>query len=88
MIVFDTAFPFFGVTVTATLHVPTFKPLSEVPDTLQNFVVLAPTFRETFEFGRTLIFAKVAIDFAEAVLNTLSLKLLLPKSPVTPLAPD
>jgi hypothetical protein len=86
--VFDTAFPFLGLTVTATLQDPTFKPLSEVPDTLQNFVELAATFRETFEVERTLIFANVAIDFADAVFDTLSRKLLLPKSPVTPLAPD
>jgi hypothetical protein len=31
--------PFLGFTVTVTLHVPTFKPLSEVPDTLQNATI-------------------------------------------------
>jgi hypothetical protein len=33
--VFEIALPFFGVTVTVTLHEPTFKPLRVVPDTLQ-----------------------------------------------------
>jgi len=35
--VFETALPFFGVTVTVTLHDPAFKPLRVVPDTLQYF---------------------------------------------------
>ena len=35
--VFEVALPFFGVTVTVTLHVPALTPLSVVPDTLQYF---------------------------------------------------
>ena len=35
--VFEVALPFFGATVTVTLHVPVLTPLSVVPDTLQYF---------------------------------------------------
>ena len=37
VMVFEVALPFFGVTVTVTLHGPAFKPLSVVPETMQYF---------------------------------------------------
>ena len=62
--VFEDALPFFGVTVTLTLHVPVFRPFSLVPDTLQYFAEAATTFSDTFEVDNTLSFANAAIDFA------------------------
>ena len=71
--VFDTAFPFLGVTVTVTLQEPAFRPLREAPDTLQNLPELGTTFKDTFEVERTLSFANVAIDFALADLEAVTL---------------
>jgi hypothetical protein len=73
--VFDVALPFFGVTVTVTLHDPAFKPLRVLPETLQNFLELATTFSDTFEVANTLIFAKVAIDLAVTGLEVVTLGL-------------
>ena len=60
--VFEVALPFFGVTVTVTLHDPVLRPLRVVPETLQNFEELRATFSETFEVAITLIFADTASD--------------------------
>ena len=57
MTVFDVALPFFGVTVTVTLHVPALSPLSVVPVTLQDFAELATTFNDTFDVASTASFA-------------------------------
>ena len=46
--VLEVAVPFFGVTVTVTLHDPTFKPFSVVPATRQIAAVLGDTFSNTF----------------------------------------
>ena len=46
--VLEVAAPFFGVTVTVTLHDPTFKPFSVVPATRQIAAVLGDTFSNTF----------------------------------------
>ena len=48
MTVLEAAVPFFGVTVTVTLHDPTFKPFSVVPATRQIAAVLGDTFSNTF----------------------------------------
>jgi hypothetical protein len=63
--VFEDAFPFFGVTVTVTLHDPVFSPFRLVPETLQNFAELATTFSDTFDVERTFNFANEAIDLAD-----------------------
>ena len=63
--VFDTALPFLGLTVTVTLQDPTFKPLREAPDTLQNFAELGNTLSETLDVERTLILANEAINLSE-----------------------
>ena len=64
VMVFDTAFPFLGLTVTVTLQEPAFRPFREAPNTLQNLAELGTTLRDTFEVERTLSFANAAIDFA------------------------
>ena len=46
--VLEVAVPFLGVTVTVTLHDPTFKPFSVVPATRQIAAVLGDTFSNTF----------------------------------------
>ena len=51
--VFEVALPFFGVTVTVTLHEPALRPLSVVPDTLQYFAELDNTFSDTLEVEST-----------------------------------
>ena len=71
--VFVRAAPFFGVTVTETLQVPTFRPLSVLPDTLQNFAKPEATLRENFEVESTLSFAYAAMDFAKADSDFVSL---------------
>ena len=57
MTVFAVALPFFGVTVTVTLHVPALRPLSVVPETLHNFAELATTFNDTFDVESTVSLA-------------------------------
>jgi hypothetical protein len=71
--VFDVGLPFLGVTVTVTLQDPAFSPLRVAPDTLQNFDELDTTFNLTFEVEGTLSLANVAIDFAETVLDIVTL---------------
>ena len=51
------ALPFFGVTVTVTLHDPVLRPLRVLPETLQNFAELGATFRVTFDVEATFNFA-------------------------------
>jgi hypothetical protein len=51
------ALPFFGVTVTVTLHDPALSPLSVLPKTLQNFDELGRTLRVTFDVEDTFNFA-------------------------------
>ena len=46
--VLEVAVPFFGVTVTVTLHDPTFKPFSVVPATRQIAAVLGDTCSNIF----------------------------------------
>jgi hypothetical protein len=72
VIVFEVAFPFLGVTITVTLHDPVLRPLSDEPDTLQNFAELATTFSETFEVESIFKLAKAAIDFAVADLDVVT----------------
>ena len=60
--VLEVVLPFFGATVTVTLHDPTFKPFSITPDTLQYFAELDATFNDTLELESTLSFAYRAID--------------------------
>jgi hypothetical protein len=60
--VFETALPFFGVTVTVTLHEPAFVPFRDVPLTLQYLAEDDATFRETREPAATVIFAYLAIE--------------------------
>ena len=71
--VFEIALPFFGVTVTVTLQEPAFNPLRVVPETLQNLDELATTFNLTFDVESTLSLANVAIDFAVADLEVVTL---------------
>ncbi len=73
MTVLDAALPFFGFTVTVILHNPDFRPFSVVPNTLQYFAELATTFSDTFEVADTLSLANIAIDFAEAALDIVTL---------------
>lgn len=61
MTVFETAFPFFGVTVTVTRHDPAFTPFSDVPLTLQYLAEDDATFSETLEPAATVIFAYLAM---------------------------
>ena len=51
--VFEVALPFFGATVTVTLHNPVLRPFRAVPDTLQYFVYAAKTLIDTFEVENT-----------------------------------
>ena len=69
VMVFDTDFPFFGLTVTVTLQEPAFRPLREAPDTLQNFAELFTTFKVTFDVLGTTSLANTAIDLAVADLE-------------------
>lgn len=59
--VLETAFPFFGVTVTVTRHDPAFTPFSIVPLTLQYLAEDDATFSETVEPAATVIFAYLAM---------------------------
>lgn len=61
MTVLETAFPFFGVTVTVTRHDPAFTPFSDVPLTLQYLAEDDATFSETLEPAATVIFAYLAM---------------------------
>ena len=70
--VFEVALPFFGVTVTVTLHVPALMPLSVVPDTLQYLAELDTTFSDTFDVESTVSLATVAIDLAVAALDVVT----------------
>jgi hypothetical protein len=74
--VLNFALPFLGVTVTVTLHDPTFKPLSFVPTTLQYFAEVRATFNDTFEVERTLSLANAAIDFTDADLDVVTVGLI------------
>ena len=65
--------------MTVTLQDPAFSPLRVAPDTLQNFDELDTTFNLTFEAEGTLSLANVAIDFAETVLDIVTLGIALPK---------
>ena len=49
VMVLEVDFPFFGVTVTATLHDPAFNPLSAPLDTLQFFAEPGITLRVTLD---------------------------------------
>lgn len=59
--VFETAFPFFGVTVTVTRHDPGFTPFSVVPLTLQDLAEDDATFSEILEPDGTVIDAYLAM---------------------------
>ena len=65
--------PFFGVTVTVTLHGPAFNPFNVAPDTLQYFVELRNTFSDTFDVEATSSLAYLAMDFAVADLTIFTL---------------
>lgn len=66
MTVFDRVFPFFGTTLTVTLHFPFLIPLTVVPLTLQNFDELPTTFSLTFEPLGIASPENTAIDLAVA----------------------
>jgi hypothetical protein len=55
--VFEVGLPFFGVTLTVTLHDPALRPLRVLPDTLQNFAELGRTLKVTFDVEATFNFA-------------------------------
>ena len=55
--VFDFVAPFLGLTETVTLHVPAFKPLTEVPTTLQTLEEAPITRKLIFEVEATVSFA-------------------------------
>ena len=59
--VLETALPFFGVTVTVSLHDPALRPLSAEPDETSN---------DTFDVEGTTSLPNAAIDFALAEFDT------------------
>ena len=63
--VFETDFPFFGRTVTVTLQLPDFIPLTEDPDTLQTLDDHFAIFKVIDAPLGTEIFANAAIDFLD-----------------------
>ena len=81
--VFEVALPFFGVTVTVTLHVPALMPLSVVPDTLQYLAELDTAFSDTFDVESTVSLANVAIDLAVADLRVVTAGVLVKPATVT-----
>ena len=62
--VFETALPFFGVTVTVTRHEPAFRPFTEVTVAVQIFADDAATFRVTRDPEATVSPAYFAIAAA------------------------
>lgn len=60
--VLETAFPFFGVTVTVTLHDPAFTPFRDVPLTLQYRAEDDATFSKILEPDATVSDAYFAMD--------------------------
>jgi hypothetical protein len=59
--------------VTVTLQVPALRPLSDVPETLQNFTELATTFKDNLDVETTVSLANVAIDLAVTDLDVVTL---------------
>ena len=64
--VFITTDPFFGVTVSDTLHRPFLIPFTEEPTSLQYFDELERTFTVTFAPAGTVTFAYFASEAAVA----------------------
>ena len=63
--------------MTVTLHVPALRPLSVLPETLQNFAELGRTLRATFDVEATFNFASVAIDLAVIVFEIVNFRVLI-----------
>jgi hypothetical protein len=66
--VFAVALPFFGVTVTVTLHDPALRAFTPLPDTLQNLLDAPATLIAYFAPAGTFIFASASKVVFDAVL--------------------
>ena len=66
--VFAVALPFFGVTVTVTLHDPALRAFTPLPDTLQNLLAAPATLIAYFAPAGTFTFASASKVVFDAVL--------------------